>query len=68
MPHKAKNINSNMTADMKEVYLNKVMKTNSLDGYYLADITGDTVPELILLVGTVKQTIHFSFTDILMVR
>ena len=48
---KAKSYNSYMSEGMKNAYLKKIISTNKIDSYYLADITGDKKPELFIKKG-----------------
>lgn len=51
LPVKAKSYNSYMSEGMKNAYLKKIISTNKIDSYYLADITGDKKPELFIKKG-----------------
>lgn len=51
LPVNAKSNNSNMSEGMKNAYLEKIISTDKVDSYYLADITGDKKPELFIKTG-----------------
>lgn len=51
LPVNAKSYNSYMSESMKNAYLKKIISTDKVDSYYLADITGDKKPELFVKTG-----------------
>lgn len=51
LPKNTKGVNSKMSSGMKNAYLKKILSTNNLEEYYLADLTGDKKPELFIKTG-----------------
>lgn len=59
LPKKAKSYNSKMNSKMKNAFLKKIISTDNVSCYYLADITGDKKPELFLRVGKYEVDAFF---------
>lgn len=51
LPKNAKSYNAKMSSGMKNAYLKKILATNNIEEYYLADLTGDKKPELFIKKG-----------------
>lgn len=59
LPKKAKSYNSKMSSGMKNAYLKKILATNNVELYYLADLTGDKKPELFIKKGTCEANYKY---------
>ncbi len=58
-------LNSNMSSSVKKAYLNQILKTKNMDSYYLSDLTGDEIPELIVKTGTCEadyELVYYTYS------